>query len=211
MASTQEQGELFDLGPVTSDVVVINDRCVLRTRDGHRVVVVAGVAFLHYAVGDRMAEAHAIVNLVESGWATQVEAAEAFGCTTRTVRRNLGRFEAGGLSALGRHRGFPRGVVRVGSRRDALVSRLKGEGHSNRAIAERLHITENAVRKQLRRLGWRERHSDLSTTQIYASLVDSRRRESVFALRFKRPQDGSGVPPGDGGGAVKEPRLAYAS
>ncbi len=116
------------------------------------------MAFLHYAVGDRMAEAHAIVNLVTSGWATQVEAAGAFGCATRTVRRNLERFEAGGLSALGRQRGFPRGVVRVGSRRDELVSRLKGEGLSNRAIAERIHITENAVRKQLRRLGWRERH-----------------------------------------------------
>jgi len=159
MASIQEQGELFAGGPGPSDTVVVSDRCVVRTRDGHRVLVVAGVAFLHYAVGDRMAEAHAIVSLVEQGWATQVEAADAFGCTTRTVRRNLGRFEAGGLAALGRREGFPRGVVRVGAGRDGLVSRLKAEGHSNRAIAERIHITENAVRKQLRRLGWRDRHA----------------------------------------------------
>jgi len=35
-------------------------------------------------------------------------------------------------------------------------------------------------------------HSDISTTQIYAALVDSRRRDSVFALRFKRDAE----PPG---------------
>jgi prepilin-type processing-associated H-X9-DG protein len=196
MASTQEQGELFAGSPVSSNTVVVNDHCVLRTRDGHRVVVVAGVALLHYAVGDRMAEAHSIVSLVEQGWATQVEAAVAFGCTTRTVRRNLERFDAGGLAALGRRGGFPRGVVRVGSRRDGLVSRLKAEGHSNRAIAERIHITENAVRKQLRRLGWKER------APVQGELaLEEPAHPNLSALAATEPRDAYE----DGGAEASEP------
>jgi hypothetical protein len=106
MASTQEQGELFAGNPVPSATVVINGRCLLRTREGHRVVVVAGLAIFLYAIGgDRMAEAHAMVTLVEQEWATQVEVADAFGCATRSVRRHLERYEQGGLAALGRRSG----------------------------------------------------------------------------------------------------------
>jgi len=50
-------------------------------------VSVAGVVLAHYTVGDRMAEAHAMVSLVEQGWASQKAVARAFGCTSRTVRR----------------------------------------------------------------------------------------------------------------------------
>jgi hypothetical protein len=49
----------------------INDRCVIRTQDRHRVVVVSGVALAQYTVGDRMAEAHAMISLVEQGWTDQ--------------------------------------------------------------------------------------------------------------------------------------------
>jgi hypothetical protein len=43
----------------------INHRCLIRTQDGHRVVIGAGVVLAQYAVGDRMAEAHAMIHLVE--------------------------------------------------------------------------------------------------------------------------------------------------
>jgi hypothetical protein len=62
--------------------------------------MVAGVVLAHYATGDRMAEAHAMVSLVEQGWADQSEVARAFGWSARTVRRDQRRYEDGGLAAL---------------------------------------------------------------------------------------------------------------
>ncbi len=143
------------MGP-PEGTVVVNGRCVLQTREGFRVVVGAGVPLSHYAVGDRMAEAHAIVSLVEQGWATQVEVAVAFGVSTRTVRRHQDRYARGGLAALGRPGGYPAGRLRLRPSRVRLIQRLKSEGASNRAIAARIGVTEKAVRKVLRRLGWKE-------------------------------------------------------
>ena len=64
--------------------------------------MVSGIVLAQYALGDRMAEAYAMVSLVEQGWADQNEVARAFGCSARTVRRHQRRFEDGGLAALGR-------------------------------------------------------------------------------------------------------------
>jgi hypothetical protein len=38
-------------------------------------VLVANMPIAHYAVGDAMAEAHAMVSLIDQGWADQIEAA----------------------------------------------------------------------------------------------------------------------------------------
>jgi transposase len=134
---------------------VLNDRCVVQTRDGYRAVTVAGLPLFHYAVTDRMAEAHAMVSLIDQGWADQNDVARVFGCSVRTVRRNQRRFEEQGLRALGHGRGFPRGQSRLGSARRRVVQDLKAQGHSNCEIGRRLGISEKAVRKTLRRLGWK--------------------------------------------------------
>jgi DNA-binding CsgD family transcriptional regulator len=118
-------------------------------------VVVSGVTIAHYAVGDALAEAYAMVNLVEQGWAHQDEVARAFDCSARTVRRHQQRFQDGGLAALDRRHGYPRGRRRLRAARIGLIQRLKSQGHANREIARRLGITEVAVRKLLRRLGWK--------------------------------------------------------
>ena len=47
---------------------VINDRCLLRTQDAHSVVIVSGIVLAQYAETDHMAEAYAMVSLVEQGW-----------------------------------------------------------------------------------------------------------------------------------------------
>ena len=154
MARPNAQRELLPTPNPSSDTRVVNDRCLVRTQDGHRIVVAAGVALAQYAVGDRMAEAHAMVSLVEQGWADQNDVARAFGCTARTVRRHQRRFEAGGLSSLGRGSGYPKGRARLKSSRTRLVGRLKADGVSNREIAHRIGVSEKAVRKLLRRLGW---------------------------------------------------------
>lgn len=156
MAGDTRQGELFECVGAPEGTHVINERCVLRTRDGFRVVIGAGVVLSHYAVGDRMAEAQAMVDLVEQGWARQNDVARAFGCSVRTVRRCQRRFEDGGLAALGRAGGYPKGRRRLKHSRRQVVHRLKSQGHSNREIARRIGVTEVAVRKLLRRMGWKE-------------------------------------------------------
>jgi transposase len=154
MADPEGQAELFPIPSPLPGSQVINDRCLLRTEDSRRVVIVAGIVLAHYAVGDRIAEAHARVALAEQGWADQNDIARAFGCSTRTIRRDQKRFEDGGMAALGQAGGYPKGLPRVRLTRS--VERLKNEGHSNREIARRLGIHERAVRKRLRRAGWTE-------------------------------------------------------
>ena len=134
---------------------IINERCLIRTQDRHRLVLVSGIVLAQYALSDPMAEAYARIHLVEQGWATQSEVARAFACSTRTVRRDQRRFEEGGLPALGRPDGYPPGRARLTGSRRRLVEHLRQEGCSQREIARRIGVGENAVRKLLRRLGWK--------------------------------------------------------
>jgi len=140
-------------------VVAINGRCQVRTRDGHRIMVVGGLPMAQFAISDRMAETYWAITLVGQGWADQKEVAAAFGCSTRTVRRAQDRFGEGGLAALGRTSGYPEGQPRLGAARVQRVNDLKAQGISNREIAHRIGVTENAVRKLLRRLGWKPREA----------------------------------------------------
>ena len=151
----RDDGRLFDDDEIESHGVFISARARLQTCDGYRVVSACGVVLAHYAVGDRMGEAHAMVSLVEQGWAYQKEVARAFGCSERTVRRHQRRFESGGLGALGRSGGYPKGRPRLPACRLQIVEQWKAKGLGNREIARRLGVGENAVRKLLRRLGWK--------------------------------------------------------
>jgi transposase len=94
------------------------------------------------------------VSLVERGWADQNDVARIFEVTARTLRRYQRRYEDEGMVGLGRGPGYPSGRPR-GVSGERLLRRLKDEGHSNRIIAHRLGISEKAVRKRLRRLGWK--------------------------------------------------------
>jgi transposase len=160
MATSEVQGDLFPGVKTPEDTCVVNERCLIRTRDGRRLVIGSGVVLSQHAVGDRMAEAYAMVSLVEGGWADQNDVARAFGCSARTVRRQQERYEEGGLAALGQRGGYPRGRRRLGAARRKLIHRLKSEGHSNRAIARRVGVNEKAVRKVLRRMGWQEQQPE---------------------------------------------------
>ena len=150
------QTDLFPDARNPENAQFINERCSVRTQDGYRVVTVSGIALTQYAVGDRLAEAHAMVSLVEQGWADQNDVARVFGYSARTVRRQQRRFEDGGLAALGQSGGFPKGHQRQSAARVRLIHRLKGQGHSNREIARRVGVSEMAIRKSLRRMGWKE-------------------------------------------------------
>lgn len=147
------QPELFPPETAPTDAIGINARCLLKTQDEHRVVLVAGVPIAHYAVGDAIAEAYAMVHLVAQGWADQNAVAHAFDRSERSVRRYRRRFEGGGLAALGRRGGYPAGRPRVDRSRYQRVNQLRADGKSLRWIATTVGVSEKAIRKQLRRLG----------------------------------------------------------
>ena len=133
-----------------SNTVVINARCSLRVEAEQRVIVVAGLPVHHYRAEDAAAEAYAMVFLVESGFAQQTEVARAFARSERTVRRHQERYAQRGMAALGREAGWRLGRRRIRGKRLRGIERLKNEqGLSNRAIAQRLGVTEKAIRKQV--------------------------------------------------------------
>src|SRR5438034_417996 len=102
-----QKDDLFPEARNPESLRVVNSRCLVRSQNGYRVVLVSGIVLAQYALSDRMAEAHAMVSLVEQGWANQNDVAQAFDCSVRTVRRHQRRFEQGGLAALGQTDGYP--------------------------------------------------------------------------------------------------------
>lgn len=154
--ANESGGDLFPEVRNPDSLRVINQRCSIRTQGGCRVVSVSGIPVAHYETSDLMAEAYAMISLVEQGWADQGEVARGFDCSARTVRRYQRRFESGGLAALGHSPGYPEGRRRLQPTRTLLIHRLKAAGCSNREIARRLAVSEKAIRKLLRRLGWKE-------------------------------------------------------
>jgi hypothetical protein len=88
--------------PAASNTVVINARRSLRVEADQRVIVVGGLPVHHYRAEDAVAEAYAMVFLVESGFAQQMDVARAFGRSVRTLRRS----RAKGLGSI-RHGGRP--------------------------------------------------------------------------------------------------------
>jgi transposase len=195
MFAANEQPALFSCPSQPDAAVPINDRCLIRTRDTWRVVVVSGLPLAQYTVGDHMAEANAMVSLVEQGWADQNDVARAFGCSVRTLRRHQRRFESGGLAALGRPSGYPKGRGRQQRSRVRLVLRWKSTGLSNREVAHRLGVDEKAVRKLLRREGWVPPAGE----QVPLPLLESAdpNLSAIAAAAPARPNQQSPLPPAD--------------
>src|SRR3989442_7011871 len=138
MAGEQDQRGLFPKPSADENAVVVNDRCLIRTQHGHRVVIVSGIVLAQYAVDDRMAEAHAMVSLVEQGWADQNDVARAFARSPRTLRRYERRVETGGPAALGCSSGFSPGRRRLKPPRPRLGGPLPARRLSNPAGGHRL-------------------------------------------------------------------------
>lgn len=150
-----EQQILLEFCPPPAGIIIVNDRVCLHSEGPRRVVLVHGVIVAHYDMRDRAAEEYAMLTLLDSGYADQKEIARGFLCSERSIRRYAQRFELSGLSALGRTPGRPSAIAPKKSHgRDRMILRMKEKGFSNRGIAQRLGLAENAVRKRLRRLRW---------------------------------------------------------
>jgi len=65
MEGAKKQSDLFPGEDAPPGVSVINERCQLRTQDGHRVVLLSSIVVVQYATGDALAEDNAMVRLVD--------------------------------------------------------------------------------------------------------------------------------------------------
>ena len=207
---TDDQGSFFSERPFSDETVFINERCRLHTREGYRVVSVAGIPIAHYAIGDRMGEAYAMVSLVDQSWAYQNEVAHSFGCSERTVRRNVRRFEQEGMTGLGRPVGYPRGKARLPASRVSKVNAWMSAAVSQREIARRLGVGEKAVRKLVRRLGWKPgKIEQLALPMESADPKLSAISSGTIALAQPEPAASEGEYGGDSPGA--DPKLSAIS
>lgn len=172
MEADNDKTEMFPADGARSGTRVINGRCLLRTDGEHRVVSICGAPCFAHCVDDRVGEAYAMVSLVSAGLAEQVSVARAFGCSTRTVRRAQRRYAEGGLAALGRGPGYPKGRPRLPATQAEEILRLKKDGVATRDLARRLGVDEKAVRKQLRRLGWKAPEAEQMLLQLDPDAAD---------------------------------------
>src|SRR6266545_2033961 len=186
--------------PAASDTVVVDACYTLRVEEGQRVVVVAGLPVHHYRADDPVAEAYAMVFLVESGFAQQTEVARAFARSVRTVRRHQERYQQGGMAALGRGDGWRRGRRRISGKRQRTVETLKGQGLSNRAIAQRLGVSENAIRKLVGPSEPAEQLAFAATTTAAATKPSDAPASSTEATAEDASDDGSTPSAGDDAG-----------
>lgn len=152
-----QQLEIESIAGDGGGAVYVSDSVSVRTEGGQRVICVRGFVAAHYPTTDRAVEAYEMVKLCASGFANQLQIARAFGYSTRTLRRYQERYESGGIGALHREVGRPSRAYKASRKdrgRDQTILNLKAKGLSNRMIAGRLGVSEKAIRKRLRRLGW---------------------------------------------------------
>jgi len=64
MSGCEQNADLFTLPELPEGTCIVNDRCLIRTQDGHRVVIVSGIVLSQYSQDDHAAEAYTMVNLV---------------------------------------------------------------------------------------------------------------------------------------------------
>jgi transposase-like protein len=195
-----EQKPLLSLPPPASGTVYVNDRVSFRTEGTERVISVHGVVFAHYDVGDRAAEAYAMITLWECDYASQIEIAQSFGYAARSLRRYQEHFAAGGISALVRRPGRPWGGSKSAKQRgrDQTILHLKAKGASNRTIAGKLGLSEKAIRKRLRRLGWRPNLEPTESGVLFQeqSDGDASPQPAVSELPMQNPEPASATASG---------------
>src|SRR5262245_431989 len=190
--------------PEPSNTLVINARCSLRIEADQRVIVIAGLPVHHYLAEDTVAEAYAMVFLVESGFAQQTDVARAFGRSVRTIRRYQERYAQGGMAALSGEEGWRRGRRRISGKRLRTIEALKRKGMSNRAVAHQLGVGENAIRKLVG-------SKPAESAQLALPAMPSAAEESA-ATRMpsgaRNGEDGDRAARGDGGDPGTAPEAA---
>ena len=160
MATSQTLFEMDGLGDeglvgavAGATVTRVNCRCHIVSHEGLRSVFLDGRILLAYDVGDTISERVAAVQLYTSGHALEQDLAAALDRDISTLRRWVGRWQAGGFDALLDKARTCKPYKMKG--RDGAVRRMVAKGLSNREIGRCLGVSENAIRLALKRLGIR--------------------------------------------------------
>ena len=122
----------------------------MKTEGRHRVVLVAGMPIAGYAAGrcDGRSSRDGELDRARAG------RSETTWRGVRTIGAHRTEIPASLRGRRPRRAGpgdYPRGRPRLGRARTRLVGRLRAEGKSVRQIADRVGVSEKAIRKQLRR------------------------------------------------------------
>ena len=149
----QQTIPLEETGAAPSSIHV-NGRCNYRDEGEMRVVFANGIPLFHYAKADKAADHYAMIHLVESGLASQQEVCAAFQCSRLTIFRSRRKFDQGGIAALVPRKTGPRDGFKINKAKYREIVALKNKGLSHVAVASRLGLKEDAVRKALKRMGW---------------------------------------------------------
>jgi transposase len=150
----QQQTILLNETEAAPSTIHINGRCNYREEGEMKVVFANGIPLFHYAKADKAADQYAMIHLVESGLASQQEVSLAFYCSRLTVLRAKKKFDQGGVAALVPKKTGPRDGSKINRAKFRQIVALKKTGLSNVAVASRLGLKEDAVRKALKRMGW---------------------------------------------------------
>src|SRR3954454_3433800 len=122
--------------------------------DGYRVVFCRHEDLYRGALGDPLHLALVAVTLRQSGLATQVEIATAFGHSVATQRRWETRSRQHGSAALQAHTPTGR-PAKLDRGQQVFFERWFGLGVSNHEMARRLAVSEATIRRTLRKAGLR--------------------------------------------------------
>jgi len=126
--------------------------------DGYRVVFLRHEPLYRVALEDQGHLRLVAVNLRQSELATQAEIAVAFGCSEKTLRRWERRYERQGAAGLlDRPRPGRNGQIRKSQ--EAFLRRWFEEGLTGEAMARRLSVSLATVRRALKRLGLKRKHT----------------------------------------------------
>lgn len=174
----------------------INGKCNYREEGEMRVVFANGIPLFHYAKADKAADHYAMIHLVESGLANQEEVASAFACSRLTILRSRKKFDQGGVAALVPQKTGPREGSKINGAKSRRIIILKEKGLTNVAIASRLGVKEDAVRKALKRMGWAQAKvaQELALPLEQGPCLIALSQQSVNEQRVCEPPEGADKP-----------------
>lgn len=150
----KQQTLSLELNESSPSTVHISGKCNYREEGDMHVIFANGIPLLHYTRDDKTAKQYAMIHLVEAGLASQQEVAEAFDCSRLTIFRAKQKYDEGGMAALVPKKTGPKDGSKVNKAKGRRIVALKEKGLTNVAIASRLGLKEDTVRKALKRMGW---------------------------------------------------------
>ncbi len=140
---------------IHSNRIYINDHAWIQKEGNNCVVFYSGIPLFRYQEEDRIGKHVAMVQLVESGFARTSEVCAAFSVHRTTIFRSQKKIEQEGISGLIEKKHGRKGGQKIRDSVAKVVKKLKRQGLSNAAIAQRLGLSITGVRKALIRLGYK--------------------------------------------------------